>query len=105
MGAARAISIDEPPLEEGEPWPICQVSPSAEDASVPDVAHVWRDQDEVQRIQQVDMPSAYYYEKFNEDMRARYPEADRHLLEHLACLLYTSPSPRDATLSRMPSSA
>ena len=26
-------------------------------------------------------------------------------LEHLTCLLYTSPSPRDATLSRMPSSA
>ena len=25
--------------------------------------------------------------------------------EYLACLLYTSPSPRDATLSRMPSSA
>ena len=25
--------------------------------------------------------------------------------EHLPCLLYTSPSPRDATLSRMPSSA
>ena len=24
---------------------------------------------------------------------------------HTACLLYTSPSPRDATLSRMPSSA
>ena len=24
---------------------------------------------------------------------------------YLACLLYTSPSPRDATLSRMPSSA
>ena len=26
-------------------------------------------------------------------------------LSYLACLLYTSPSPRDATLSRMPSSA
>ena len=26
-------------------------------------------------------------------------------IEHLICLLYTSPSPRDATLSRMPSSA
>ena len=26
-------------------------------------------------------------------------------LPHLSCLLYTSPSPRDATLSRMPSSA
>ena len=25
--------------------------------------------------------------------------------EHQGCLLYTSPSPRDATLSRMPSSA
>ena len=24
---------------------------------------------------------------------------------HMSCLLYTSPSPRDATLSRMPSSA
>ena len=27
------------------------------------------------------------------------------LLEHEACLLYTSPSPRDSTSSRMPSSA
>ena len=25
--------------------------------------------------------------------------------KHIPCLLYTSPSPRDATLSRMPSSA
>ena len=50
VGAARAISINDPPLEVGEPWPICQVGPSAEDASVPDVAHVWRDQDEVQRL-------------------------------------------------------
>ena len=29
------------------------------------------------------------------------PEND----QYLGCLLYTSPSPRDATLSRMPSSA
>ena len=28
-----------------------------------------------------------------------------HLVHHMDCLLYTSPSPRDATLSRMPSSA
>ena len=27
------------------------------------------------------------------------------VVAHIACLLYTSPSPRDATLSRMPSSA
>ena len=33
-------------------------------------------------------------------------EKNRVLASHLcACLLYTSPSPRDATLSRMPSSA
>ena len=30
---------------------------------------------------------------------------DQKLLRHSNCLLYTSPSPRDATLSRMPSSA
>ena len=30
---------------------------------------------------------------------------DDSLLQQLTCLLYTSPSPRDATLSRMPSSA
>ena len=28
-----------------------------------------------------------------------------HITDSNACLLYTSPSPRDATLSRMPSSA
>ena len=29
----------------------------------------------------------------------------RHQAMNMSCLLYTSPSPRDATLSRMPSSA
>ena len=29
----------------------------------------------------------------------------KQLALHFSCLLYTSPSPRDATLSRMPSSA
>ena len=31
-------------------------------------------------------------------------EAGRHIMRH-SCLLYTSPSPRDGLLSRMPSSA
>ena len=30
---------------------------------------------------------------------------DSELVQDSTCLLYTSPSPRDATLSRMPSSA
>ena len=38
----------------------------------------------------------------SQELRAQLPEAFR--LQSL-CLLYTSPSPRDATLSRMPSSA
>ena len=33
------------------------------------------------------------------------PPEQRETLSLIACLLYTSPSPRDATLSRMPSSA
>ena len=36
------------------------------------------------------------------ELRAASPEGSAHVLD---CLLYTSPSPRDATLSRMPSSA
>ena len=33
------------------------------------------------------------------------PALDLTVAQHSICLLYTSPSPRDATLSRMPSSA
>ena len=33
------------------------------------------------------------------------PMAARHMLLYYTCLLYTSPSPRDGLLSRMPSSA
>ena len=38
-------------------------------------------------------------------IRMRHEIFDRWLTENKTCLLYTSPSPRDATLSRMPSSA
>ena len=34
-----------------------------------------------------------------------YKHADFLTKQYMGCLLYTSPSPRDATLSRMPSSA
>ena len=37
-----------------------------------------------------------------EDMNSVYKKEKHH---NKICLLYTSPSPRDATLSRMPSSA
>ena len=51
-----------------------------------------------------DYPLDYNYQ--NE--QHRFGEAGRlwkQAAEHYSCLLYTSPSPRDATLSRMPSSA
>ena len=45
--------------------------------------------------------------KFNSISISGYhmQEAGANLAQELACLLYTSPSPRDATLYRMPSSA
>ena len=39
------------------------------------------------------------------DSNHSYDLKDERILHWLGCLLYTSPSPRDATLSRMPSSA
>ena len=36
---------------------------------------------------------------------AKHMVNSKHTSPHVTCLLYTSPSPRDATLSRMPSSA
>ena len=43
---------------------------------------------------------------FTEMLQAGYTSVGEfHYIHHTVCLLYTSPSPRDATLSRMPSSA
>ena len=43
---------------------------------------------------------------FNHESSRRGPQfLSRKVVDHLACLLYTSPSPRDRTRSRMPSSA
>ena len=40
-----------------------------------------------------------------EEIERYYRESGRHRALRLGCLLYTSPSPRDGLLSRMPSSA
>ena len=48
-----------------------------------------------------DGPVKVIYEGSEVDTLAQFAED----LRHKGCLLYTSPSPRDATLSRMPSSA
>ena len=59
----------------------------------------------------MEMVAASKMRKAQERMRAARPYATkiRNVISHLAhahtCLLYTSPSPRDRTRSRMPSSA
>ena len=44
-------------------------------------------------------PETFYTDSFRQRLRTKYYQKPK------PCLLYTSPSPRDATLSRMPSSA
>ena len=41
----------------------------------------------------------------NKNLIKRINSVNQNNVEVIGCLLYTSPSPRDATLSRMPSSA
>ena len=46
-----------------------------------------------------------FYNSSSATLKQLYLSLVRPHLEYASCLLYTSPSPRDATLSRMPSSA
>mgnify|MGYP003313567911 CR=1 FL=1 len=46
-----------------------------------------------------------FYEKPTEKRKRLMAAAVKRARKTNSCLLYTSPSPRDATLSRMPSSA
>ena len=70
----------------------------------------------IRRVRPVDFVVAYDADVINkiqrEDRVVYYTRPDfavgdewLKIGDHTTCLLYTSPSPRDATLSRMPSSA
>ena len=50
-------------------------------------------------------PYAFPTEQFHVERLISPREMMAHLDEYVVCLLYTSPSPRDRTRSRMPSSA
>ena len=61
-------------------------------------------QDEITDLLQVCTPSSYIYVHFQCCLwRCIHP--DEEVAAYCICLLYTSPSPRDRTRSRMPSSA
>ena len=48
---------------------------------------------------------AKYYDAAAKEMQSKVQEHQKMYEKYQACLLYTSPSPRDGLLSRMPSSA
>ena len=48
---------------------------------------------------------AVWGEKLGTQLGLEYFHLADEYFDYIPCLLYTSPSPRDATLSRMPSSA
>ena len=50
-------------------------------------------------------PDASNTSFFLDALKEAQPEGNSEAIRKAVCLLYTSPSPRDATLSRMPSSA
>ena len=51
------------------------------------------------------LPETYIEQEYSSKLMSNFNGDRRLFREVLHCLLYTSPSPRDATLSRMPSSA
>ena len=74
-------------------WERHVVVPESEDT--PAVLYI-----DLHLIHEVTTPQAFTLLR-EKDLRVRAPEKVLATI----CLLYTSPSPRDATLSRMPSSA
>ena len=78
--------------------------PRAEDAPV---MITWFEDMEVTQYLFVRTPPSLEQEKEWLDARAKDPDSIFWVIEvdGKACLLYTSPSPRDGLLSRMPSSA
>ena len=51
------------------------------------------------------IPQRYFYPASESSSNENFPGIVDQFVKVPICLLYTSPSPRDATLSRMPSSA
>ena len=58
----------------------------------------------IMSFEDYDPPSSLVVEG-KEIKKAKYPFVDVHSHQWRICLLYTSPSPRDLSTSRMPSSA
>ncbi len=76
------------------------------DLNFSDVASDAKATEEVEAVEAVDSQNVETDEaEFNEIAVEDALEAEAEVVEAEACLLYTSPSPRDRTRPRMPSSA
>ena len=72
-----------------------------DDAAVREVAALWMAKRNGSELLTFNEPSQEFVNELELDVNASVKPAEIYY----TCLLYTSPSPRDATLSRMPSSA
>ena len=50
------------------------------------VFHIVEQPGAIERMAEVEVPTEYYYDKLREDMGSRYPDASRHVLDHLLSL-------------------
>ena len=67
--------------------------------------YYWGDIDTIEELIYTEFNIPAYYEDEPYDSIQVNFQDNTKVLYYMGCLLYTSPSPRDATLSRMPSSA
>ena len=75
------------------------------------LGYLWKElplPEAIRAAQKAGFEAVEFHEPYNyptEEIREVLEETGLKMLGLNTCLLYTSPSPRDATLSRMPSSA
>ena len=74
IGVARVVAADVPALSE------------ADEAEAPSIAHVQRQEEELQRLHEIDMPPESYYDALDAWRRSTFPNACPHVLEHCAAL-------------------
>ena len=82
----NAIAVEVAVLSPGDAAASAAVGANSGAVEGPVVSHVWRDEDELQRLFEVEMPPAAYYEELGKDMVRRHGKVDVHLLEQLSVL-------------------
>ncbi len=85
IGVARP-TYGEEPAEEAAPPAVAAASAYAASTSPPEINHVQRKEEELQKLHEVDLPPESYYVNLEEWRKKKFPDADPHVLEHCASL-------------------